>query len=107
MSQPEMLNEHAAPADLDPIELSQRLVTVALEVRRTGECGDLEPLVEALRHVDPSRIEGQHARLAFWLNVFNALLLHCLCRRPLRGNLLRHLRLFDGWRTTSAATHTP
>jgi hypothetical protein len=43
----------------------------------------------------PDAIEGHAGRIAFWLNLYNALLLHCLCSNPIRGSLLKHLRLFD------------
>jgi hypothetical protein len=91
----EVLNPRAEAAELDPLELSERLVVRAVEVSRSGGCEALEPLVAQLRGVDPTGLAGQGARLAFWLNTYNALLLHCLCRRPLRGSLLRHLRMFD------------
>ena len=49
---------------------------------------------EQLAGVDPVAITGQHARVAFWLNVYNALLRAELAERPRAGSLLRHRRLF-------------
>ncbi|MEO8091628.1 MAG: DUF547 domain-containing protein [bacterium] len=95
MSRLEVLNPGEAPATADPAGLSRSLLSEALEARRTGDCEPLGSLAAALRRVDPTGIEGQDARVAFWLNVYNALLLHCLCLRPLHGSLLRHLRMFD------------
>jgi len=37
---------------------------------------------------------AESARIAFWLNIYNALLLHELSLRPRRGHLFRHLRMF-------------
>jgi hypothetical protein len=66
---------------LNPIELSRRLLD--------------DPAVAAdLREVDPLAIPGQEARVAFWLNVYNARLSHELRERPRRGSLLRHRALF-------------
>jgi len=48
----------------------------------------------SLRDVRPAEIEGQAARVAFWLNVYNALLRAELGARPRTGSLLRHRRLF-------------
>jgi Protein of unknown function, DUF547 len=54
----------------------------------------LDALTARLRAADPAAIAGDAARIAFWANLYNALLLHCLWLNPVRGNLLRHLRLF-------------
>ncbi len=95
MSRIELLNAGEARDPGDPVGLSERLVAAGLEVRRSGDCEPLESIAGGLSGVDPGAIEGQDARVAFWLNAYNALLLHRLCRRPVRGNLLRHLGLFD------------
>jgi len=50
--------------------------------------------------VDPCAIEGQAARVAFWLNVYNARLRAELAERPRSGSLLRQRGLFrrSAWR---------
>lgn len=47
-----------------------------------------------LERLDPARLNGQDARVAFWLNVYNARLRSELAARPRSGSLLRHRRLF-------------
>jgi hypothetical protein len=58
--------------------------------------------VRAARPVDratprdlPRADRGRSSPIAFWVNLYNALILHCLCLKPIHGSLLRHLRLFD------------
>lgn len=84
----------AAPAEA--VELSQRILAQARAVDEPDRCARLDALTVGLRAVKPAEIEGDPARIAFWANLYNALLLHRLCRKPLRGSVLRHLRLFSG-----------
>lgn len=88
-----VLNPDAAPSDTEPGRLSQELVAAARE--RTWEGADrLEDLEGALHGVDPVALAGDEHRLAFWLNLYNALVLHEMRARPRSGNLLRHRRMF-------------
>ena len=80
--------------DSETPELAEELLSEALTVRSAEGCARLEELSGRLEHVDPARIEGDAARIAFWLNIYNALLLHHLCLRPVRGSILRHRRMF-------------
>src|SRR3954447_13155636 len=82
------------PMDCETPELAQETLSEAMKVRGARECGRLEELGGRLQRVDPARIEGDAARIAFWLNIYNALLLHRLCLRPVRGSILRHPRMF-------------
>jgi hypothetical protein len=91
----QVLNPELAEAELEPVELSRRLLAGARRAGDPESCAGLELLAGQLHVVDPAAIEGDAARIAFWVNLYNALLLHCLCRRPLKGNLLLHLRMFD------------
>ena len=50
--------------------------------------------VEELAAVRPAEIEGDPARIAFWLNVYNGRLLHALRDHPRSGHLFRHRGLF-------------
>jgi hypothetical protein len=83
------------PAELDPVELSRELLAEARSATEPEQCARLDSLAAQLHHVSPSEIDGDHARTAFWVNLYNGLILHCLCRWPVRGSLLFHLRLFD------------
>ncbi len=85
----------ASGSQLGPIALSQQILAEAKRVAGPEQCALLDRLTGQLDRVAPERIEGDEARIAFWLNLYNALVLHRLCVKPLRGSLLRHLRLFD------------
>ena len=65
----------------NPVELSRRLL-------------DDPGLAAELAAVDPLAIEGHDARVAFWLNVYNARVRHELREHPRRGSLLRHRAIF-------------
>jgi Protein of unknown function, DUF547 len=95
IGRPQVLNPGSAEAELEPVELSRRLLGDARRAEDATGCAGLERLARQLHGVDPTAIEGDQARIAFWVNLYNALVLHCLCRRPLKGNLLFHLRMFD------------
>jgi hypothetical protein len=58
-----------------------------------GSCAALDRLAEQLDAVDPTALAEGH-RLAFWVNLYNAALLHELCRHPRSGNLIRHRSIF-------------
>lgn len=94
----------ATAAVTDPIELSRQLLGEARATTGPEQCARLDELASKLRGVDPAGIIGDVARIAFWANLYNALLLHRLCLKPVRGSMLRHPRLFAkvayevGWR---------
>lgn len=90
-----VLNPNAAPTRLDPVALSQALLAEAKRVSGPAQCARLGELSSQLHGISPEPIEGDAARVAFWANLYNALVLHCLCLAPLRGSLLWHLRRFD------------
>ena len=79
----------------DPAGLSQLILAEARRVEAPEQCGGLDQLTRRLLGVDPAAIDGDGARLAFWINLYNALLLHRLCRRPIRGSVLWQPRLFS------------
>jgi uncharacterized protein DUF547 len=60
--------------------------------------GRFERLASALAALDPLAIGGDQTRTAFWINLYNALVLAELGRHPQTGSLLRHRGIF---RTTS------
>jgi hypothetical protein len=90
-----VLNATAAPAQLDAIALSREILGVAQAIAEPGRCAPLDALAGQLYGIAPQLIDGDAARIAFWTNLYNALVLHCLCLEPVHGSLLRHLRLFD------------
>jgi hypothetical protein len=94
MPRARVLNPRAAEPGLEPVALSQRILHEARSVTTPEECARLDELTGQLRGIDPARIESDSARIAFWVNLYNALVRHCLCLKPVRGSLLRHLRLF-------------
>lgn len=95
MARARILNPAAEPTRLEPVALSREILAEARAVEEPRQCVRLGALAGQLHGVAPERIDGDAARIAFWANLYNALMLHCLCERPLRGNLLWHLRLFD------------
>jgi Protein of unknown function, DUF547 len=95
MARARILNPAVAPTRLEAIDLSRRILAEARAVENPGQCARLDALAGQLHAVAPERIDGDAARVAFWANLYNALVLHCLCLEPLRGSLLWHLRLFD------------
>ena len=95
MARVRQLNPKPAVPTLGPVELSQAILTEARAAASPGECAALDRLAGELRGIDPAAIKGDAERIAFWINLYNALVLHCLCLNPLHGSLLRHLRLFD------------
>jgi hypothetical protein len=95
MARPRVLNPKPSPPSLDPLALSQQILTEARAISGPEQCAPLDALTGQLHAIEPERIDGDRARIAFWANLYNALVVHCLCLRPLRGSLLFHLRLFD------------
>ena len=75
---------------MDAVSESQALLAAA----RAGDRPGLEAAAAGLAAIRPGAIEGDAARIAFWLNVYNARLLDALDERPLTGSLLRHRGLF-------------
>jgi Protein of unknown function, DUF547 len=90
-----ILNPTQAPTRLEAVELSRQILAEARAIESPGPCPRLDALAGQLHGVAPESLDADAARIAFWVNLYNALVLHCLCLRPLRGNLLWHLRLFD------------
>ncbi|MFN8215129.1 MAG: DUF547 domain-containing protein [Solirubrobacterales bacterium] len=79
----------------DPGGLAARILDEARGLTSPEDCAPLDSLTRQLRGLDPAAIVGDQARIAFWLDLYNALLLHQLCLSPVRGSILRQLRLFS------------
>ena len=78
----------AASAALAPAgaELAGDLLGAA----RAGHLQRAREISGRLDAVDPTALHGDHERLAFWINVYNARVLHELGERPRHGSLIRH-----------------
>ena len=76
-----------------PGDLSRKLLEAARRVRTDGP-DRVVSLAAHLHGVDPCALAGDPARIAFWVNVYNALFLHATSERPLRLHLGLHTRLF-------------
>lgn len=90
----EVLNPQSTAPAAEPAALSRQLVEHARAISSPEECAALEGLAGALHAIEPAEIEGDAARTAFWVNIYNALVRHELWRNPREGSLLRHRRLF-------------
>ena len=90
-----ILNRRAEPTAGGPEELARGVLVAARSAGDESGLGALESLAGQLHGVDPAAIEGDAARIAFWANLYNALILHWLQLKPIRGSVLRHLRHFD------------
>lgn len=95
MARARVLNPAPAPSRLEALDLSRLILAEARATQDPVQCARLDALTGQLHGVAPERIDGDAARIAFWANLYNALVLHCLCLKPLTGSLLWHLRLFD------------
>jgi hypothetical protein len=95
MARARVLNPQASPTSLDPFALSRQILTEARAIRGPEQCERIDALTGQLHGLEPERIGGDGSRIAFWANLYNALVVHCLCLRPLRGSLLFHRRHFD------------
>jgi hypothetical protein len=95
IDRPRVLNSVPAERSMPAVQLSRRILAAARELEPGSKWGALEQLAGQLHAVDPTEIDGDEARIAFWANLYNALVLHCLCLDPIRGNLLLHLGRFD------------
>lgn len=88
-----VLNPDPAPGTVErsPVELAAALLAAA----RSNDEDERDRLAAALHGVDPSTFADDATRIAFWLNLYNALLLHELGERPRSGSVLRQPRLFS------------
>jgi hypothetical protein len=95
MTRARVLNPRTSTPSLDPLALSRQILAEARAISAPEQCARLDALTGQLHGLEPDRIDGDDARIAFWVNLYNALVVHCLCLRPLPGSLLFHLRLFN------------
>ena len=94
MPRAKVLNREPAAPTLGADALAQRILAEAQAIASPEQCARLDQLTGQLRRTDPSSIGSDASRIAFWTNLYNALLLHCLCLKPVRGSILMHLRMF-------------
>lgn len=95
MSPALVLNPRGGEPRLAAVELSQAVLDQAQVVTAEEGCEILESLAGQLARTDPTTLDGDAARIAFWVNVYNAIVRHYLCLHPVRGSILIHLRLFN------------
>jgi Protein of unknown function, DUF547 len=79
---------------LEAVAQSKRALELARVPPAEADGGALDEALDALGAVRPGEIDEDAARVAFWLNVYNACLLRELSARPRRGHLIHHRRLF-------------
>ena len=70
------------------------LASDLLGAARSGHLRRAREIAGRLDAVDPLALRGDDARLAFWINVYNARVLHEFGERPRRGSLIRHSLMF-------------
>jgi hypothetical protein len=85
----------AAADPADPLAVSRDLLDRARAAPGPDTATEVREAAARLRPVDPTTIDADPARIAFWLNLYNAMLLQRLGERPIRGSVLLHLRLFS------------
>jgi hypothetical protein len=83
----------AASAALAPA--GAELAGDLLDAARAGQLERAREISGRLDAVDPLALRGDEERLAFWINVYNARVLHELGERPRSGNLIRHSLMFS------------
>lgn len=96
-----ILNPEPAQRTEGAQKLAAELLDVARELPDPVATAKLTKLTGGLHSVDPLEISGDDARLAFWINVYNALSLQAHAVEKTAGkNLLRNLGIFDraAWR---------
>ena len=105
-----VLNEPAAPGALEPGAAAERLQTLMLTAlgHHTDERGrvyygrlassdafaEAESAARALAGVRLEELTARGARLAFWINVYNALVLHGIVRLGVRASVRRVWNFF-------------
>lgn len=92
-----ILNGPATQPGRSAVALSQAILEAARASNDAADraAADLRGLTGELRAIDPAGIAGDPGRTAFWLNLYNALLVHRLLLEPVQGSILRQLRLFS------------
>jgi hypothetical protein len=95
MSKPNAMNPGEAVCRLEAVELSRLTLDALRSPAESKERDSLDHFAGQLNGIDPGEIEGDAARIAFWANLYNALLLHRLSISPARGSMLRHPRIFS------------
>ena len=99
-----ILNPEPAQRTEGAQKLAAELLDVARELPDPAAAERMKKLTGALHSVDPLEVSGDDNRLAFWINVYNALNLQAHAVEQTAGkNLLRNLGIFDraAWRVGS------
>lgn len=88
-----------APLGQEVAEDLQRRALTALStqtraVRSSPEYRELVQVAQRLPAVDPVRLASRHVRLAFWINVYNALAVHAIIALSVRRTVWEVLNFF-------------
>ena len=93
-----LLNPTLSAARRSPLALSRELLHAVAGLETTDDLATVRVLAGELYEVDPVALATDAERMAFWLNIYNALFRHATFERPIAGHLFFHLALF--WRAT-------
>jgi len=88
-----ILNPHPLPCSFEPERLAAELIQAALSIPTAAAVIATRDLAATLHSCHPSALPIEQ-RLAFWLNIYNALVRHAFHSLQLRGSVLRNLRVF-------------
>lgn len=89
-----MLNGDALPSALAPEPLAAAIMQAALSIPAPSAVSTTHDLAATLHSCEPATLTGA-ARLAFWLNIYNALVRSAFHHLQLRGSVVRNLGVFN------------
>ncbi len=90
-----LLNPTLSAARRSPLDLSRDLLHAGTGLDTLDDLASLRELAGELHEVDPVSLAKDAERMAFWLNIYNALFRHATLERPIAGHLFFHLGLFS------------
>jgi Protein of unknown function, DUF547 len=88
-----VLNPSPLPARLPCQQLAAELIQAALAIPTAAAVARVRELAATLHACEPSALPSE-ARLAFWINLYNALVRYTFHCWQVRGSVVRNLRVF-------------